>query len=62
VTERAYLGEYWEYVVRLREGDLKLRVTTPPTTIYEADRQVWVRIDPTRIARVPAPTVEDKRS
>ena len=56
VIERAYLGEYWEYVVRPVDGDLRLRVTTPPTTIYEADRSVWVRIDPTRIARVPSPT------
>ena len=62
VTERAYLGEYWEYLVRLRDGDLKLRVTTPPTTIYEADRLVWVRIDPTRIACVPSPAAEGKLS
>ena len=55
VTERAYLGEYWEYVVRLLNGDLKLRVTTPPSVVYEVDRSVWVCIDPDRIARVPSP-------
>jgi iron(III) transport system ATP-binding protein len=60
VAERAYLGEYWEYVVRPEGGDLKLRVTTPPTTVYEADQAVWVRIDPARIARVPSPLAEGK--
>jgi hypothetical protein len=55
VTERAYLGEYWEYVVRPTNADLKLRVTTPPTTIYEAGHAVWARIDPARIAAVPSP-------
>ncbi len=60
VTERAYLGEYWEYVVRPLNSDLRLRVTTPPTTIYEAEQAVWVCIDPARIARVPSPAAEGK--
>jgi iron(III) transport system ATP-binding protein len=55
IAERSYLGEYWEYVVRPDGSDLKLRVTTPPTTVYEGGQTVWARIDPTRIARVPAP-------
>ncbi len=55
IAERSYLGEYWEYVVRPDGSDLKLRVTTPPTTVYEAGQAVWARIDPSRIARVPAP-------
>jgi iron(III) transport system ATP-binding protein len=62
IAERAYLGEYWEYVVRLNGSDLKLQVTTPPTTIREPDRAVWVRIDPARIARVPGPPVEGQLS
>ncbi len=62
VTERAYLGEYWEYVVRPVNGDLKLRVTTPPTTIYEVEQAVWVRIDPARVARVPSPAAEGNLS
>ncbi len=58
VAERSYLGEYWEYVVRPDGGNLRLRVTTPPTTVYEAEQAVWVRIDPARIARVPSPLSE----
>ncbi len=55
VTERSYLGEYWEYVVRPDGGDLRLRVTTPPMTVYDAGQAVWVRIDPDRAAPVPSP-------
>jgi len=62
IAERAYLGEYWEYVVRPEGSDAKLRVTTVPTTVYEAGQTVWVRIDPSRIARVPAPDSVGKLS
>ena len=58
VTERAYLGEYWEYVVRPEGADLRLRITTPPTAVYDAEEVVWVRIDPARIALVPSPAAE----
>lgn len=62
VVERAYLGEYWEYAIRPLEGDLKLRVTTPPETFHDIDRSVWVRIDPARVARVPSPGGEGQGS
>ncbi len=55
VTERAYLGEYWEYVVRPADGELRLRVTTTPSDVYQADESVWLEIDPNRIARIPGP-------
>ena len=55
IEERAYLGEYWEYVVRPANSDLRLRVSTAPTDLHEIDREVWIRIDPARIAPVPGP-------
>ena len=55
VVERAYLGEYWEYVVRPRESGARIRVTTEPLTIHEVDDPVWLRLDPARAARVPGP-------
>jgi iron(III) transport system ATP-binding protein len=55
VTERAYLGEYWEYVVRPANGELRLRVTTTPSDVYQTDETVWLEIDPSRITRIPAP-------
>ncbi len=54
IAERAYLGEYWEYVVRPAESDLRLRVSAPPHTVYEAGDAVWLEIDPKRIARIPS--------
>jgi len=53
VAERAYLGEYWEYVVRPAESELRLRVTAAPQTVYETGDAVWLEIDPGRIAPVP---------
>ncbi len=55
VAERAYLGEYWEYVVRPPESDLRLRVSTAPQEVYETGDAVWLEIDPQRIARIPGP-------
>jgi iron(III) transport system ATP-binding protein len=55
IEERAYLGEYWEYVVRPSNSDLRLRVSTPPTDMHAIDRAVWMEIDPARIAPIPPP-------
>lgn len=55
VQERAYLGEYWEYLVRPAGSDARIRVTTEPLTFHEVDDPVWLRIDPARAARVPGP-------
>ena len=55
VVERAYLGEYWEYVVRPNESGAKIRVTTEPLSVHEVNDAVWLRLDPSRAARVPGP-------
>jgi ABC-type Fe3+/spermidine/putrescine transport system ATPase subunit len=55
IVERAYLGEYWDYVVQPADSPLRLRVTTPPYVMHDADDAVWLEIDPSRIARIPAP-------
>ena len=55
VVERAYLGEYWEYLVRPRNSDARIRVTTEPLTFHEVNEAVWLRLDPKRAARVPGP-------
>jgi ABC-type Fe3+/spermidine/putrescine transport system ATPase subunit len=54
IEERAYLGEYWEYVVRPTGSDLRLRVSTPPTDMHAIEREVWMEIDPARVAPIPA--------
>jgi ABC-type Fe3+/spermidine/putrescine transport system ATPase subunit len=55
IAERAYLGDYWEYVVRPAESDLRLRISTSPQTIYDTGDTVWLEIDPQRIAHIPSP-------
>ena len=55
IEERAFLGEYWEYVVRPVGSGTRLRVTTDPLTAYEAGRVLWLRLDPARAAQVPGP-------
>jgi iron(III) transport system ATP-binding protein len=58
IEERAYLGEYWEYVVRPANSGLRLRVSTPPTDLHAIDRAVWMEIDPARVAPIPGPEGE----
>jgi ABC-type Fe3+/spermidine/putrescine transport system ATPase subunit len=55
LEERAYLGEYWEYVVRPVASDLRLRVSAPPNDMHAVGEDVWMEIDPSRIAPIPAP-------
>jgi iron(III) transport system ATP-binding protein len=55
IEERAYLGEYWEYIVRVADSGLRLRVSTPPTEMHPIDLSVWMEIDPNRIAPIPGP-------
>ncbi len=58
VVERAYLGEYWEYVVRPTDSDLRLRVSTAPNDVFATNETVWLEIDPTRIAPLPGPDTD----
>lgn len=52
VAQRTYLGESWDYVVRPRESDLRLRVTAPPLQVHEVGETVWLELDPQQIAVV----------
>jgi ABC-type Fe3+/spermidine/putrescine transport system ATPase subunit len=55
IVERAYLGEYWEYGVRPEGSDQRIRVSTAPNVVHRVEEQVWLEIDPARIAPVPPP-------
>ena len=61
IAERAYLGDYWEYVVHPAQSDLRLRVSAAPQVVHEAGDAVWLEIDPGRIARVPSAETQDTR-
>jgi len=50
IAERAYLGEFWDYVVTA--GALRLRVTAPPLDIYQAGESVWLAFDPKQMTPI----------
>jgi ABC-type Fe3+/spermidine/putrescine transport system ATPase subunit len=49
ITERAFLGETWDYVFRADHGDLTLRVASPPMSVFTVGQKVWLEIDPSHI-------------
>jgi len=52
VVERAYLGEFWDYVVIAEGGSEKLKVTTGPLEIYALGDTAWLELDPKQMAAV----------
>jgi iron(III) transport system ATP-binding protein len=52
VIERAYLGEFWDYVVVPREGALRLKVTAPPLDVYRVGDAAWLEFDPRQMAAI----------
>ena len=52
VIERAYLGEYWDYVVMPAHGSTRLRVTAPPLEVYGVGESAWLELDPSQMAPI----------
>jgi ABC-type Fe3+/spermidine/putrescine transport system ATPase subunit len=52
IVQRAYLGEHWDYAVRLKDGALLLRVTARPHEVFEVDEPVWLEIDARQMALI----------
>ncbi len=52
VIERAYLGEYWDYVVMPAHGSTSLRVTAPPLEVYGVGESAWLELDPSQMAPI----------
>ena len=47
VAQRAYLGERWDYAVRVKDGETELRVTARPHEVFEVNQDVWgTRVQP----------------
>ena len=52
VIERAYLGEHWDYAVRVGTGAAQMRVHSPPALNLAVGAPVWVEIDPRMVALI----------
>jgi iron(III) transport system ATP-binding protein len=52
IAERAYLGEFWDYVVTLPDGAARLRVTAPPLEIYQVGERAWLAFDPRQMTPI----------
>jgi ABC-type Fe3+/spermidine/putrescine transport system ATPase subunit len=49
ITERAFLGESWDYAFRAEASDLRLRVMSPPVSVFNIGQKVWLEINPSHI-------------
>ena len=52
IAERAYLGEFWDYVVTPADTGVKLRVTSPPLEIYDVGERAWLAFDPKQMTAI----------
>ena len=52
IIERAYLGEFWDYLVVPVDGSLRLKVTAPPLEIYPVGETAWLEFDPRQMTPI----------
>lgn len=50
ITQRAYLGDLWDYTVRPENSGLSLRVTATPAQSLNVGDQIWLSFDPSQMA------------
>jgi iron(III) transport system ATP-binding protein len=54
LLERAYLGEYWDYIVSPAGSDIRLKVAATPAQVFEVGETLWLKIDPQQMAPIGA--------
>jgi ABC-type Fe3+/spermidine/putrescine transport system ATPase subunit len=52
IVARSFLGETWDYSLRLVNSDVKLRVTSPPASVFSVGANVFAEIDPANIVPI----------
>ena len=52
IVDRAFLGETWDYAFQVENTDLRLRVLSPPRSVYTIGQKAWVEIDPAQIVPI----------
>jgi len=56
VTERAYLGETWDYVITPEGSRAQLRVAALPKEVHEVGDRVWLEFDPAQVIPIGRPS------
>jgi len=54
IMDRTYLGESWDYIVAPKEAGVQIRASCPPGEIFDRRESVWLEIDPSLVAHIPA--------
>jgi len=54
LIERAYLGQFWDYVVSPVESGVRLRVAAAPSQVFEVGETLWLKLDPQQMAPIEA--------
>jgi iron(III) transport system ATP-binding protein len=54
LVERAYLGEYWDYVVSPVGSDVRLKVAATPSQVFEVGDTLWLKFDLQQMAPIEA--------
>ncbi|MGN6573830.1 MAG: ABC transporter ATP-binding protein [Pseudolabrys sp.] len=54
LVERAYLGEYWDYVVSPVDSNVRLKVAAAPSQAFEVGDTLWLKFDPQQMAPIEA--------
>ena len=52
ITQRAYLGEHWDYAVAPKASALTLRVTARPQEVFQLEQDVWLELDPRQMTPI----------
>jgi iron(III) transport system ATP-binding protein len=52
VVQRAYLGEHWDYAVRVVDSGVQLRVSARPHEVFDVAQEVWLELEPAQLAHI----------
>jgi ABC-type Fe3+/spermidine/putrescine transport system ATPase subunit len=52
ITQRSFLGEAWDYAFQSDASELRLRINSPPRSVFDVGQKVWLEIDPSHIVPI----------
>lgn len=54
LLQRAYLGQYWDYVVSPLDSGIRLKVAAAPSELFEVGETLWLKLDPQQMVPIEA--------